>query len=150
MEVDSYIQHSQWTMTGTKCGWLRQHHPVVLVGCPAFPSIRCAAVGAWVARNTTQQSSVSSALAAALAAAVVCFIDAGSGWMAMQRQASNTTLAAAGHQGGHVQRTVQVVWCVLCCLMVRESPRSASFAVKPQGDAGFVVTSTLRAFCNSK
>jgi hypothetical protein len=42
--------------------------------------------------------------------------------------------------------TVHVVWCVLCCLMVRDRPKSASFAVRPQAEAARVVTSTLRAF----
>lgn len=42
--------------------------------------------------------------------------------------------------------TVHVVWCVLCCLMVRDRPRSASFAVRPQAKAARVATSTLRAF----
>lgn len=31
--------------------------------------------------------------------------------------------------------------------MVRASPRSASLAVRPQGELGQVVTITLRAFC---
>jgi hypothetical protein len=46
--------------------------------------------------------------------------------------------------------TVQVVWCVLCCLMVRDRPRSASLAVRPQAEAARVVTNTLRAFCRKQ
>jgi hypothetical protein len=43
--------------------------------------------------------------------------------------------------------TVQVVWCVACCLMVLLSPRSASLATNPPSDDALLVMSTLRAFC---
>lgn len=42
--------------------------------------------------------------------------------------------------------TVLVVLCVACCLITRDSPRSASFATAPYGAVLQLLTSTLRAF----